>query len=339
MGLPSGRPASEALIWRGSRGEIEKWSVKDLNEETFVEGSNFEEASACYLGRCRNRQKVASGRSCAEADCANPAPIIASVSGTLNLSGTLVNRMTIINLQRPSEFVTLYIVKRWHYILLAIILVLCGVYIALHWRQLGFGGLHRIGADDSRDLGETAASPQHPAIIEWQKINRTADGFKVEMPADVKQIQIPAYTENGGTEQVDMIFSNPDAETTFSVVWKDNPPVARANNRVPDLTLAMARDGAVTRTQTTLVSDAASSTQGFPGRTFEARNTGGGVMNSRLIYTGSRLYMLIASFPSINARRDRDVTRFFNSFTIATPSGASSPANGKDESKDSTNKD
>jgi hypothetical protein len=195
-----------------------------------------------------------------------------------------------------------------------------------------------MGTDDARDLNAIATPPEHPAIIQWQEIHRTADGFKVEMPADVKQIQIPAYTETGGTEPLDMIFSNPNAETTFSVVWKDNPPVARANLRVPDLTLAMARDGAVARTQTILVSDAASSTQGFPGRTFEARNTGGGVMNSRLIYTGSRLYMLIATFPSISARRDRDVIRFFKSFTIAPPPSASSSGNGKGGSKDSSKK-
>jgi hypothetical protein len=72
------------------------------------------------------------------------------------------------------------------------------------------------------------------------------------------------------------------------------------------------------------VSDAATNIQGFPGRTFEARNSGGGVMNSRLVYTGSRLYMLTAAFPSVSARRQKDVTRFFNSFTIT-----SSASNGK----------
>ena len=55
---------------------------------------------------------------------------------------------------------------------------------------------------------------------------------------------------------------------------------------------------------------------GFPAREFAARNVGGGVMNSRLIFAGSRLYMLIAAFPAASARRDQDVTRFFNSFTV-----------------------
>ena len=47
------------------------------------------------------------------------------------------------------------------------------------------------------------------------------------MPADVKQIQIPAYNETGGADPVETIFSTPDTETTFSVAWADNPPVAR----------------------------------------------------------------------------------------------------------------
>jgi hypothetical protein len=229
-------------------------------------------------------------------------------------------------------------VKRWHYIALVVILVLGIGYIVLHWQLLGFGGSHGIGADDSRDREPATSLAAHPATIEWQKINRTADGFRVEMPADVKQIQIPAYTETGGTEQVEMIFSNPNAETTFSVAWQNNPPVARANNRLPDRTLAMARDGAVARTQTTLVSDSASYTQGFPGRTFEARNAGGGIMNSRLILTGSRLYMLIAAFPTESARRDRDVTRFFNSFVIASSAAPSSTGNGKAGSQDPAKK-
>jgi len=224
-------------------------------------------------------------------------------------------------------------VNRWILIGLAAVAVLGIGYIVMHREQLGLAGAGPIGADDNRDR-ETTAPKAHPATIEWQKVDRAADGFRVEMPADVKQIQIPAYTETGGTEQMDMIFSNPDAETTFSVAWEDNPPVARASNQAPGRTLEMARDGAVARTQTTLVNEAPNNSQGFPGRVFEARNSGGGVMNSRLIYAGSRLYMLIAVFPSVKARRDRDVERYFNSFTITSAAG-----NGKAASGDSTKKD
>jgi len=206
-------------------------------------------------------------------------------------------------------------------------------YVALHPRQFGLAGPHPIGADDNRDR-ESTTPRAHPPTIVWQKVDRANDGFRVEMPTDVKQIQIPAYTETGGTEQLEMIFSNPDAETTFSVAWQDNPAVARVNNRAPDKTLEMARDGAIARTQTSLVSESSINTQGFPGKAFEARNSGGGVMNSRLIYAGARLYMLIATFPSTSARRDRDVARFFNSFTMTSASGVSSAGSLKGASQE-----
>ena len=211
---------------------------------------------------------------------------------------------------------------RVHYIVLAGIALLGIGYVFMHRQDLGLTGVHPIGADDSRDSNEPADPAARPANIVWQKVDRSTDGFRVEMPIDVKQIQIPAYNETGGTDQVNMIFSNPDAETTFSVAWADNPPVARVNNRSPDRTLEMAQDGAVARTQTSLTNEAANNTQGFPGKEFEARNTGGGVMSSRLIYAGSRLYMLNAVFPSAGARRDRDVNRFFNSFTVTSSSGS-----------------
>jgi len=58
--------------------------------------------------------------------------------------------------------------------------------------------------------------------------------------------------------------------------WADEPPVERANSDVPDKTLDMARDDAMQRTETTLVSETPLSQQGFPARDFSARNLGEG---------------------------------------------------------------
>jgi hypothetical protein len=216
---------------------------------------------------------------------------------------------------------------QWQIIGAAVVIALGVGYVVVHRQQLGFAGPHAIGTRDGRD----AQSPKpdaRPASIEWQKIEHGQDGFRVDMPEDIKQIQIPAYTETGGTQRLDLIYSNPDAETTFSAAWQNNPPVARVNRQIVDRTLEMARDGAIARTQTTLVNETRENTQGIPGRMFEARNSGGGVMNARLIYAGSHLYMLIASFPSVRARRDRDVTRFFDSFAITSQPGPISAGNG-----------
>jgi hypothetical protein len=215
-------------------------------------------------------------------------------------------------------------VQRWHYIALAGILAVGTGYVVTHRQQLGLISQPAISANNTRD--ETLAPTMPTGNIEWQKVDRSADGFKVEMPTEIKEIQIPAYNEAGETDKVSMIFSNPSAETTYSVAWEDNPPVARVDQRVPDRTLESARDGAIARTQTTLVNESTTNTQGFPGREFTARNSGGGVLNSRLIYAGSRLYMLIAVFPSAGARRDRDVSRFFNSFVVTSASGRGNAA-------------
>jgi len=211
-------------------------------------------------------------------------------------------------------------VTRWQIIGLAAVGALGLGYLIVHRPAQTVAHLAGAGAD-----GEPSTATTHPAPIEWQKVDRSGDGFKIEMPAGEKQIQLPAYTESGATQPFTMILSNPDAETTFSLAWQDEPPVARGNGQADDKVLDAARDGAMAHTQTSLVSETANRVQGYPGRLFEARNTGGGVMNSQLIYTGRRLYMLTACFPSVTARRDRDVTRFFHSFTITSSNG-----NGKD---------
>ena len=177
----------------------------------------------------------------------------------------------------------------------------------------------------SADLGSAAH-------INWQTITRPDDGFRIDMPADPRDLQVPAYNETGGTEPVKMLFSNPDGDTTFAITWLDNPPVARANSGSPDRTLDQARDGMLARTQTTAVNESHVSVAGFPARDITARNSEGGYLDARLIFANSRLYTLMAVFPSSNARREQDVIRFYNSFTPLGSNGAAPPAPAKGNS-------
>jgi hypothetical protein len=212
-------------------------------------------------------------------------------------------------------------VQRWKTIAFSGVAVAAVIgYGATHRQSFGLGGARPVSAP-SLDLADAAPPTGRPASITWQKVDRPADGFRVEMPTNVSQIQIPAYNENSSAAPVNMIFSNPDAATTFSVSWADHPPVAHASGSSPGKILEAARDGAVARTQTSIVSQDEFNIQGFPGREFSSRNSAGGVLNARLLYAGSRLYMLSAAFSSPGARRDRDVTRFFNSFIVTSASG------------------
>ncbi len=202
-------------------------------------------------------------------------------------------------------------VKRWYILVLSAILIGGGVYIYLHRQDLGLTG-------PSVQTENSDQSPR-PATIQWATVDRSPDGFKVEMPADTREVQVPAYNQIGGEDEVEMVFTYPDSATSFSVAWADNPPVARASQENPQQTLASARDGALARTQTVLVSQSSSNRQGYPVLDFQGRNEGGGIFNARLILAGRRLYLLMAAFPVASARRDADVSRFFDSFQIVNP--------------------
>jgi len=138
------------------------------------------------------------------------------------------------------------------------------------------------------------------------------------MPAAASEASVSAYTASGVVEQVEMIEAQVDPDTTYAVAWSNNPPVERAASEDAEKTLDMARDGALGRTQTSLVSEWRGETDGHASREFVARNAGGGILNGRLILKETKLYMLIATFPASDVRRQEDVKAFFDSFKLTT---------------------
>lgn len=197
-------------------------------------------------------------------------------------------------------------VKRWPYILILVIVAsVIGYYL------LAAGQLHWPG--EKIPASETAALTEEK--MDWHAILRPKDGFKIEMPDEVKDSEVPAYNASGNNEPVKMLSASPDGNTVYAVTWQDNPPVARANNNAPEATLDQARDGMLARTQTTLMKESRISVDGNPGREILAQNASGGILNARLIFTKSgRLYTLLALFPTAGARNAEDVSRFFDSF-------------------------
>ena len=188
-------------------------------------------------------------------------------------------------------------------------ILLIGVVAYLVWEYRADFGLGGSGGGGGTNPGAGAMA--------WQTIDRSADGFKVQMPAAaVSETQIPAYSDHGVVEQVPMIEASIDPDTTYAVAWADNPPVERAAGEDAEKTLDMARDGALGRTQTSLVSESRREIDGHVSREFVARNAGGGILNGRLILAGTHLYMLMATFPGTEEWREEDVHRFFESFKL-----------------------
>jgi hypothetical protein len=189
-----------------------------------------------------------------------------------------------------------------------------GVIVLLYlWRMRGDLGSLFDGFPGRKDgLMQTGGKQ-----LEWQPVNEETLGFKLEMPGEPKRIVVQATNEAGTNEPISMLLAKPDNERSYAIAWADKPPVARMNDLVPDKTLDQAREGALNRTETTLVSEIRSNPQGYPGRDVVAHNVGGGVMDTRFVYAGTRLYMLIATAPSPSARHEEEVIHFFNSFAIA----------------------
>lgn len=185
-------------------------------------------------------------------------------------------------------------------------IVLIGVVAYLVWEYRADFGLGRPSGGSNPGNGSAA----------WQTVDRSADGFTIQMPAAVTESQIPAYNADGGAEQVPMIEATADPGTTFAVAWADNPPVERAAGEDAEKTLDLARNGALARTQTSLVSESHREIDGHESREFVGRNAAGGILNGRLILAGTHLYMLIATFPQTEEQREEDVNRFFESFKL-----------------------
>ncbi len=185
--------------------------------------------------------------------------------------------------------------KRWYYFALAAAAVAGIIYVYAHW-----GGQGLFASDDASAPGTR---------MQWRTVARPGDG---------KERDVPAFNDAGGSEPIHMLVANPNGDVTFAVAWADNPPVARVS-QTAERTLNMARDGMLTRTETTILSETRGVDRDYPSLDLLARNSSGGILNARLVMAENRLYLLMALFPTSSARRDKDVERFFNSFVPARP--------------------
>ena len=76
--------------------------------------------------------------------------------------------------------------KRWQVIALAVAVVGAAAYFYFY---RGF----RLGGSSQSALGSLSGpAGSRPADIKWAPVNRPVDGFKLERPADPKEVQVPA---------------------------------------------------------------------------------------------------------------------------------------------------
>jgi len=174
----------------------------------------------------------------------------------------------------------------------------------------------------SQHANATGPAPMDGRAPAWRVVDRPADGFRVEMPAEVTDGRAPAFTGHGIQEEIPLIEASPRPENLFAVAWDDDPPVEHSAGEEAENTLDTAQAGALTRTGAVLTGEWQSHASGDPERDFTGRIAGGGVLNARMILAGRRLFMLLATSPPQSPERDAEVDRFFNSFRLTAAARA-----------------
>ena len=204
--------------------------------------------------------------------------------------------------------------KRTYTYIVVVLLAAAGYYVQEHWYAW------------QRNSFTIVSSTQIPSALQhksstltWQNADESARGFTAEVPSNPVETTTQATNERGSHEPVRMMIAHPDANSTYSVAWEDNPPVARVHGDRVDAIFDAARTQAIDATYTSQLSEQNNTDQGFPARQFVAKNANGGYLDARFIWAAPRLYMLIAAYPSAQDRNEADITHFFQSFKIVQP--------------------
>ena len=205
-----------------------------------------------------------------------------------------------------------------YFILTATVVAAIGYCVYFYRVALGLVSPSSSGpaASGAATKSQPAGATPPPADAAWQLVDRSADGFRVEMPGGATESQVPSYTNWGAMQPVNMLEASQGSDETFAVTWADSPPVQSAASENAERTLDLAEDGALARTQTKLTAASNAIRLGYPARDFASRGADGGMMEARMILAGPRLYMLIVSLPNASSQHDEDVNRFFNSFEL-----------------------
>lgn len=212
--------------------------------------------------------------------------------------------------------------RKWYYRIGGVALLAGAVYVYFNWNTIrpifGFntGIQHSSGSSAKKSTGFSLFGSK--GKLNWQTYTSDDGGYRVEVPDSVHADTVPAYNQEGSTEPIHMQIAHIEGNVAYAIAWADNPPITRISRTSPESTLDMARDGALDRTHTKLITETKLAVQGFPARDFQASTQpGSAFLYSRLIYAGQRLYMLSVIFPSADTLHEQDTVRFFNSFKIS----------------------
>jgi hypothetical protein len=147
----------------------------------------------------------------------------------------------------------------------------------------------------------------------WETYTAPDGSFSVELPGKPAVETTQAPVEGGGTTALTLVSVKPTSATAYMCSYAEDENIG---TKPPDEALESARDGSLSKTEGTLISQKRMTVQGHPALDMQARARGNSLVDSRMIVAGKRLYMIMAVSSGQQDREEKTIQRMFESFKI-----------------------
>jgi hypothetical protein len=147
----------------------------------------------------------------------------------------------------------------------------------------------------------------------WQTYTAPDKSFTVELPGKPSIETIQAPIEGGGTKPMTLVSVKPTNSTVYTCSYADDEYMG---NKSPDEVLDTARDGSLSKTQGTVISQKRVTVQGYPALEMQARVRGHSLLDARIVVVGKRLYLIVAVATIEQDRDTSAIQRMFETFKV-----------------------
>jgi len=110
-----------------------------------------------------------------------------------------------------------------------------------------------------------------------------------------------------------LVSVKPTSSTAYMCSYAEDENIG---SKSPDEVLETARDGSLSKTQGTVITQKRLTVQGYPALEMQARARGNSLLDARIVVAGKRLYLIMAVATVEQDREVNAIRRMFDSFKV-----------------------
>jgi len=147
----------------------------------------------------------------------------------------------------------------------------------------------------------------------WKTYTAPDGSFSIEFPGQPAIETKQAPVDGGGRRTITIVSVQATSSTVYTCDYFEDETFS---SRSPDNVLESARDGSLSKTQGTVITQNRLTVQGYPALDMQAHARGNSLLDSRMILAGKRMYMIMAVATAEQDREAKTVQRMRDSFHI-----------------------